>query len=99
MEAGSFPGIVVPTVVFTANIQRHLSCPPGETEGQTVRQVLERVFERVPQARSYVLDDQGVVRKHIAVFIDGEPLRDRERQTDSITAHSEVYVMQALSGG
>jgi molybdopterin synthase sulfur carrier subunit len=89
----------VSTVVFTANLQRHLSFPPGPAEGRTVRDVLEHVFARVPQARSYVLDDQGGVRKHIAVFINGEPLRDREHQADPVTADSEVYVMQALSGG
>lgn len=87
------------TLEFTANIQRHIACPPMSVDGQTVRDVLERAFARNPQARSYVLDDQGHLRKHINVFVDGALIRDRAGLADPVGAHSRVFVFQALSGG
>jgi len=86
-------------VVFTANLQRHLASPPAEVAARTVREALEAVFAGNPRLRSYVLDDQGCVRKHVSIFVDGEQLRDRERLEDAIAAGAEIYVLQALSGG
>ena len=87
------------TVSFTPNIQRHVSCPPMQVEGGTVGQVLEAVFQQNPRARSYVLDDQGAVRAHMVVFVDGRQVQDRLRFSDRVGANAEIYVAQALSGG
>ena len=38
------------------------------------------------RARGYVLDDQGALRKHMAIFIDGRQVRDRIALTDSVDA-------------
>ena len=86
-------------VTFTQNIQRHVHCPPTDAPGDTVREVLDRVFEANQQARGFVLDDQGAVRKHIVVFIDGQQMQDRLHLADPVAPGGEIYVMQALSGG
>jgi hypothetical protein len=86
-------------VSFTANIQRHVACPPCEVDGGTVREVLDAVFRINERARGYVLDDQGSLRQHMVIFVDGRQIRDRERLSDAVTPNGEVYVMQALSGG
>jgi len=86
-------------VVFTANMQRHVECPQVEAAGATVRDVLERVFADNPRARGYVLDDQAALRKHMAIFVDGQIIRDRARLTDAVSETSRIYVIQALSGG
>jgi len=86
-------------VVFTPALQRHVPCPPAEVAGGTVREVLDRVFGENPRARTYVLDEQGSLRKHMAVFIDGEAVRDRDGLSDGVGTDSQIYVMQALSGG
>jgi molybdopterin synthase sulfur carrier subunit len=86
-------------VFFTRNLQRHLACPPGEAAGTSVRQVLDKVFAANPPARSYVLDDLGALRKHIAVFVDEELVKDRQNLSDPVQEGSVLYVMQALSGG
>ena len=52
----------MPNVRFTANIQRHVPCPPREVEGVTLRLVLDAYFAGQPAARDYVLDEQGRVR-------------------------------------
>lgn len=86
-------------VVFTANLKRHVDCPDAEAAGATVREVLERVFAERPLLRGYVVDERGTLRKHMAVFVDGRPIEDRTSLSDAVLEASEVYVMQALSGG
>lgn len=86
-------------MTFTQNIQRHVPCPPASADGRTVREVLEQVFATNPRAREYVLDDQGAVRRHMVVFVNGRQIRDRARLSDPVPADGEVCVMQALSGG
>ena len=86
-------------VVFTPNVQRHVACPEAQASGQTVREVLDNVFAQNPQARSYVLDDQSALRKHMTVFVDGKVIRDRVKLSDPVTATSTIHVFQALSGG
>ena len=86
-------------VVFTRNLQRHVNCPPAQADGATVRQVLDTVFATNPAARSYVLDEHGKLRKHMAIYVNGEAILDRAGLSDRVTDRSEIYVMQALSGG
>lgn len=86
-------------VVFTANVQRHVGCPAVQAPGSTVRDVLDRVFADNPQARGYVLDDQGALRRHMVVFVDGQLVRDRAHLSDPVTDASVIHVFQALSGG
>lgn len=86
-------------VVFTPNLQHIVPCPPCEAAGTTVREVLDAAFEGEPRLRGYLLDDQGRLRKHVTVFLDGRPIEDRVGLGDAVGADSELFVMQALSGG
>jgi len=86
-------------VTFTPNLKRHVDCPTVEVEGATVAEVLARVFAANPRLRGYVVDDQGALRKHMVVFVDGQQIVDRDRLGDPVGPTSELYVMQALSGG
>jgi len=86
-------------VIFTANLRRHVDCPPTEAEGETVRDVLDHVFALNERARSYVLDDQAALRKHMTIIVDGHSVKDRVGLTDTVAPKSEIYVFQALSGG
>lgn len=86
-------------VVFTENLKRHVDCAPAQVAGATVGQVLARVFDENPRLERYVLDDQGSLRKHMLVFVDGSPAKDRVKLSDPVEECSEIFVMQALSGG
>jgi hypothetical protein len=87
-------------VFFTPNLRRHVELPSGNNSpGETVRAVLDGVFVNQPSGRGYVLDEQSALRKHMIVFIDGQPIQDRIGLSDPVGPESEVYVMQALSGG
>ena len=89
----------MPLIRFTGNLQRHVDCPPCEVLGDTVRHVLEAVFERNERVRGYVLDDAGGLRKHMTIFVDGQLIRDRSGLSDSVGPDAKIDVMQALSGG
>jgi sulfur-carrier protein len=89
----------MPRVTFTANLQRHVACPPCEVEGSTVREALDGAFALYPRVKDYVLDEHGAVRHHVVVFVDGAQLRDRRELGDAVRPATQIHVMQALSGG
>ena len=89
----------MPKVVFTPQLERFLSVPPSEVRGTTVREALDAVFAENQRLRGYILDDQGHLRQHVAVFVNGERITDSAGLSDPVTEESEVFVMQALSGG
>ena len=89
----------MPSVRFTRNIQRHVECPPREVAGATLREVFDAYFSTNEQARGYVLDDRGQLRKHMAAFIDGRQIDDRQSLSDPVPAAAVVDIVQSLSGG
>jgi molybdopterin synthase sulfur carrier subunit len=86
-------------VVFTPNLQRHVSCPPAAADAASVREALDIVFTANPQLRSYVVDEQGRLRKHINVYVNDRMVNDRIALSDAVAANDEIFVFQALSGG
>ncbi|MBE7560213.1 MoaD/ThiS family protein [bacterium] len=84
---------------FTHNLERHVACPSARLPGATVAELLAAYFAAHPRARGYVLDDRGALRTHMTVFVDGTAVRDRAHLSDPVAEDSDVYVMQALSGG
>jgi sulfur-carrier protein len=89
----------MPQISFTKNLQRHVACPPCAVVGTTVRESLEAAFALYPQARGYVLDEHGALRFHMAVYVDGVPITDRQGLSDPVPETGEIFIMQALSGG
>ncbi|MCA3262643.1 MAG: MoaD/ThiS family protein [Telmatospirillum sp.] len=82
-------------VAFTGNLKRHVDCPVAQAAGATVEAVLENVFAANPRLRSYVVDDQGRVRKHVNLYVNDK----RAALRDAVGADDEIFVFQALSGG
>jgi sulfur-carrier protein len=89
----------MPTVSFTRALERFLEAPSAEVEGRTVGEALAAVFASRPALRGYVLDDQGAVRRHVAIYVNGRLVGDRVRLSDPVGARDEIHVFQALSGG
>jgi hypothetical protein len=89
----------MPQVHFTRNLASQTAAPSCEAPGGTVAEALAAVFTQHPKLRSYIVDDQGALRTHVVVFVDGSAMVDRTRLTDTVRPDSEIFVMQALSGG
>lgn len=89
----------MPEITFASSIQRHVACPPLRVGGATVREALDAAFDRYDRLRGYVVDDQGHLRHHVAVFVDGRHIGDPRGLSDPVGADAEIHVIQALSGG
>ena len=84
---------------FAASIQRHIPMPERDVTARSVDEALATAFADEPRLRGYILDDQGGLRRHLAVYVDGRPVRDRRHLSDTVGTDSRIYVVQALSGG
>lgn len=89
----------MPTISFTPALQRFLRVPAAQVEAATVGAALAVVFAERPALRGYVLDDQGALRRHVNVYVNGELVRDRAGLTDPVGLQDDIYVFQALTGG
>lgn len=89
----------MPRVMFTSQLRRFTETPEVTCDASALRGALDAAFAVNPRLRGYVLDDQGHIRPNVVVFIDGRRSDDRTALTEPLAPGSEVYVMQALSGG
>lgn len=86
-------------ITFADSIQRHVPTPPVEVHGGLLRDVFAGVFATRERLRGYILDDQGSLRLHLAVFIDGQQIMDPKGLSDDVPDDADIHVIQALSGG
>jgi sulfur-carrier protein len=89
----------MPTVRFTRNLQRHVSCPTEQVAARTLREALDAYFAGRELARDYVLDERGTLRKHMAAFINGRQVEDRQHLSDPLDDDAVIDIVQSLSGG
>ena len=86
-------------VEFAASLQRYKPCPAQTVQAGSLAAVLGQAFEAEPGLRHYVLDDQGHIRKHVAVFINGAMHQQRQRMEIAVADDTKVLVSQCLTGG
>ena len=96
----------MPRIVHASALTRWLAAPVAtsgevaiEVDADRLDRALDRLFDVHPGLRGYVLDERGAIRHHVAIFVDGDAVRDKQRPTQALRKDSEIYVMQALSGG
>ncbi len=88
------------SVNFTYALRRFFpEIAPQQIEATTVRDILDVLEQRFPGIRGYILDDQGRLREHVNIFLNGDLINDKVSQSDAVGEKDEVFIMQALSGG
>jgi sulfur-carrier protein len=87
------------TITFAPHLQRHVPLAPQHVEARTIAKAIDLACAAAPAMRHYVLDDQGHVRKHVAVFIDGVLLLPRTDMHRPLRADAQIHIIQALTGG
>jgi hypothetical protein len=86
-------------LIFTQQLGRFMPVPQVDTTAADLRCALDGCFAEHPRLRGYVLDEQGCLRENVVIFIDGQRARDPRLLDDALTPSSQVYILQALSGG
>ena len=90
----------MPTIKFTYALKRFFpKLKDTGANGNTLEEIFKEIDTNYPGLRSYVLDERGSLRRHVNIFIDGKMINDRNKLSDSLSSNSEIYIMQALSGG
>jgi sulfur-carrier protein len=69
--------------------------PDHSVEGGTVGELLRSLEQANPAMGGWILDERGVVRRHLNVFVNGE-LAGQEAE---VRAEDQVDVLPAISGG
>lgn len=66
-----------------------------ELEGPTVVELLRTLELRNPEMGGWILDERGLIRPHINVFVNGE----RGREATAVRPGDRVEVLPAITGG
>jgi molybdopterin synthase sulfur carrier subunit len=69
------------------------------TEMHTIGDVLAQVELDHPALGRRLRDEQGVVRRHVNVYVDGADIRHAQQLDTPVSAGTEVVVVPAVSGG
>ena len=64
-------------------------------EGATVLDVLRGLERAQPAVGGWILDERGLLRQHIGVFVNGE----HGSEDTAVGSHDQIEVLQAISGG
>ena len=67
--------------------------------GETLDAALASLFNAHPNLRSYVLDEHCRIRRHVDLFVDGLAMPHGSPREQPLGEHSEIHILQALSGG
>jgi len=64
-------------------------------EGESTLVVLRELERTYPKTVGWILDDQGRVRRHVNVFVNGEMMRE----DTPLTPEDRVHVLPSITGG
>lgn len=63
--------------------------------GETVREALLELEGRAPAIAGWVLDEHGVVRRHVNVYVNGQLARGET----AVGPDDRLHVLPAITGG
>jgi molybdopterin converting factor small subunit len=66
-----------------------------ELQGTTVVELLRALEDRYPSIGGWVLDERGLIRRHINVFVNGE----RGSEATAVRSGDRIEVVPAITGG
>ena len=71
----------------------------GERGDVSVEAVLDALLAEHPALRDRVFDEQGAVRPHVNLFVNGESVRFTGGLKTPVEDGAEVAILPAVSGG
>ena len=70
-----------------------------EVPAGTVGEALVALRDKAPAALDRIMDEQGSVRRHVNVFVDGENIRFLDGLSTPARDGATIVVIAAVSGG
>ena len=64
-------------------------------EAETVQEALEALETRAPAVAGWVLDEQGAIRRHVNVYVNGQ----LAREDTTVGPTDRMHVLPAITGG
>ena len=64
-------------------------------EGDTVTELLQALEGEHASLEGWILDERGVLRRHINVFVNGEPAEPES----AVQEQDKIEILPAISGG
>jgi sulfur-carrier protein len=88
------------TINFTSALKRfYPNLTPVQIKASTVVDVLNNLDKTYPGMTDFLIDEHGVLRQHINIFIGDKLIEDRNNLSDLVRENDEILIFQALSGG
>jgi molybdopterin converting factor small subunit len=81
----------IPSPLVSYTVKREV-----EAEGRSLSELFADLDRRYPGLRFRVVDEQGALRPHMRVFVNGAQVRELSLE---LRPSDEVQFIQALSGG
>lgn len=66
---------------------------------ETVRQALNELWELHVGLRDRVVTEQGHLRPHVNIFLNGENIRRKDLLETAVTENGEITILPSVSGG
>ena len=85
----------MPEIRLRAPLSELCGAGTHEVAGSTVVEALRALESVHPPVAGWILDEQGRIRQHINIFVNGEQV---EAKT-AIAAGDRVHVLPAITGG
>ncbi len=65
----------------------------------TVGEALQQLWELHRGLRDRVVNEQGQVRPHVNIFLNGENIRRKEALETALAGNAEITILPSVSGG
>ena len=91
-------------VKFTKALKRFFpTLGEHSTERRSLPEVLHEINLKYPGIQTYIVDEQGSLRKHVNIFINGDMIDDRAKladrfEPDMVVPPIEILIFESLYG-
>src|SRR5262245_45819512 len=83
-------------VLIPSPLRPYTNAREVDADGRTVAEVLANLDARYPGIRFRMVDEQGKIRPHMRLFVNGTQEFDLAR---ALNETDDIAIVQALSGG
>lgn len=70
-----------------------------ESEGKSVRELVENLEKKYPGVKERIYDDSGKVRRFLNIYVNEEDIRFLQMDSTPLKDGDEVSIIPAIAGG